>query len=90
MLAILLIAASLATQAWLFSDKPSRPADRCAAEPGRCPEWDLDSMLARQERDLDRMRKVARGEDPDAPAVAAPVAVPMDSNRAQACRLFED
>lgn len=62
MLAVLLIAASLAAQAWIFRDTPGHPADPCARVEDNCPEAGLNALLARQAEALKRQRTLARGE----------------------------
>lgn len=70
MLLILIAATSLLIQAYAFRDTPSHPFDRCAAEPSRCPEESLDSLLAAGESRVDSLRALAR-----AAAAGNPVAV---------------
>lgn len=91
MLALLIMAASLLTQAYIFRDTPDHPADRCAADASRCPEESLDSLLAARELNLERMRRIARGENPDSVKVAESeakaLAPALDGAQAEACRL---
>lgn len=75
MLAMLVIAASLLTQAYVFRDTPSHPADPCAADRSLCPEESLDSLFASRERTLERMRRIAGGQE--VPEGDSPV--PQDS-----------
>ena len=94
MLAVLLIAVSLAAQAWVFRDTPDRPADACARIAEHCPEEGLDSLFARQEETLERQRALARGESFPAPTPVAKAsrtapAVPADSLQAEACRFLD-
>lgn len=94
MLVFLVMAASLLTQAYIFRDTPSHPADRCVADASHCPEESLDSLLAAREANLERMRRIARGEPPDSAQVAdagtkpAPAAAAgLEEAQAEACRL---
>ncbi len=98
MLVFLVMAASLLTQAYFFRDTPAHPADACAADSARCPEESLDSLLAAREENLERMRKIARGENPDSvkvadseakPADAKPAATALDGAQAEAYRIVE-
>lgn len=94
MIVVLLIATTLAAQAWIFRDTPARPADPCARLADHCPEEGLDSLYARQAEALSRQRALARGETypvptpaPLAKASQAAPAVSQDSLQAEACRL---
>lgn len=93
MLVFLVMAASLLTQAYIFRDTPAHPADLCATDASRCPEESLDSLLIAREKNLDRMRRIARGENPDSVKVAGseakPAAAALDGAQAEACRLVE-
>jgi hypothetical protein len=93
MLVFLVMAASLLTQAYIFRDTPAHPADPCVADAARCPEESLDSLLVAREKNLERMRKIARGENPDSVKVAGsevkPAAALPDAAQAEACRLEE-
>lgn len=96
MLVFLVMAASLLTQAYFFRDTPAHPANPCAADPARCPEESLDSLLVAREKNLERMRKIARGENPDSLKVADSEAKPievkpaaLDAAQAEAYRIVE-
>jgi hypothetical protein len=60
--AIIFVAASLLTQAYLFRDTPSHPADPCAVEVSLCPEMMVDSLMADRKRNLEQLRINASGK----------------------------
>lgn len=74
MFVILVAAASLLVQAYVFRDTPSHPFDRCAAERDLCPEEGLDSLLTL--RAPAPSRPSAADPGPDAPDLAAGLPAP--------------
>lgn len=64
MLAFLFVAASLLTQAYLFRDTPSHPADPCAIDASHCPEDRVDSLMAERDRMLEELRRSSTAPAP--------------------------
>lgn len=74
---IVVVAASLLLQAYLFRDTRVHPFDPCAADRSLCPEEAVDSLMAGRDSVVSRLRMAVE----DAKVLPLPVRFEMENQR---------